>query len=534
MSDALASWTPSIGSEVGNLAEETRLPRELLERFYEMWRERQRPFFSQVEDDSTMAVTACAELVRTFKVSSAMLCTSIARVFSEGGERVSFSQFVRGYAKMHARTLREAMPFAFAVFDLNGDGTVSQEEFSKVLNANMEMQEMDPAALNRVLKTKEGQDAATGVTEDAFRYFASLTAETILATCGFCMHVRDFYVPLTPLGTEEEERKADAEKLEASRRARERAHAPKPKPKEGGEGEGGGGEGGEGEAAEELSPFEDPEFLAALEALKTTPEERAERCKKRGNDAMADKTGGVPAKEAAVRAYTEGLDEKPTDGALNATLLSNRAAAHVTLKNWGKALADATAALDADALPEASRLRCCRRAASSALHLSKLHVVEELVGRAEAMAIDAAKAAKVAAAAAAAQASTTGAVEISDAGRAGGAGGLSKSDEAEIAELRKIGASAAKGREEERRRRLAAEAEAERLEDVARAIRLRGLEVGDFMDERVREQCVGAASGARVWYDLEVSDECDAEAACLSILLVFVLVLVFFMPAATA
>ena len=62
MSDALASWTPSIGSEVGNLAEETRLPRELLERFYEMWRERQRPFFSQVEDDSTMAVTACAEL----------------------------------------------------------------------------------------------------------------------------------------------------------------------------------------------------------------------------------------------------------------------------------------------------------------------------------------------------------------------------------------------------------------------------------------------------------------------------------------
>ena len=41
---------------------------------------------------------------------------------------------------------------------------------------------------------------------NAWAVLASLSSETILATCGFCLHVRDFYVPLVPLGSEEEDR----------------------------------------------------------------------------------------------------------------------------------------------------------------------------------------------------------------------------------------------------------------------------------------------------------------------------------------
>ena len=138
------------------------------------------------------------------------------------------------------------------------------------------------------------KDAASCVTEDAFRYFASLTSETILATCGFCMHVRDFYVPLVPLGTEEEERKAEEERREAARRTREREHGPK----SAASGEAAGGDAGS-EGPEHY--FEEPDFIATIESLRTTPEERAERCKTKGNDAMSDPKGGKPAKEVAVQ-----------------------------------------------------------------------------------------------------------------------------------------------------------------------------------------------------------------------------------------
>lgn len=43
----------------------------------------------------------------------------------------------------------------------------------------------------------------------------------------------------------------------------------------------------------------------------------------------------------AVVAYTSGIDAGPTDGALRVTLLSNRAACNLALKNYGLVLKDA-------------------------------------------------------------------------------------------------------------------------------------------------------------------------------------------------
>ena len=169
----------------GDLADQTRLPRELIQRFGEMWHNGERPFFSRVDAESgLLPFDALEELVRSLKISQPVLYSSVARVISGAtGAPVTFEQFVRGYAKLHARTLKEALPFAFAVFDLDGDGILAQEEFRKVLDANLEQQSLDPTAINRVLGTAKGKDAA-GVTYDAFRYFASLTSETILACCG--------------------------------------------------------------------------------------------------------------------------------------------------------------------------------------------------------------------------------------------------------------------------------------------------------------------------------------------------------------
>ena len=62
------------------------------------------------------------------------------------------------------------------------------------------------------------------------------------------------------------------------------------------------------------------------------------------------------------------------DEVLRATLLSNRAAAHVMLKNWAKAFDDASAALEAEVLPPPQRLKAARRAARAALRLGKLQL----------------------------------------------------------------------------------------------------------------------------------------------------------------
>lgn len=454
---ALVTLRENAESIVGNLSDETKLPRNLLQRFSEMWCNRDPPFFAKVSEDGTLAAGELCELVRSLKVSSALLCSSVTRVISGGAEAVDFETFVRGYARLHARTLKEALPFAFAVFDLDGDGILSQEEFTRVIEANLAMQELDPAAIKRVLNSPKGKDAA-GVSYDAFRYFASLTSETILATCGFCLHVRDFYVPLTPLGTEEEEAAEDAAKAEALRVDRERAHAPGGiAASASGEGEGGAAA-GEAAAEGDAAYFSDPDFMAAIESLRTTPEERASRCKDKGNEGMKHGKEGI---EHAVQSYGEGLDEKCNDAVLNATLYSNRAAAHTMLKNWGKALADASSAVEMDVLPAPSALKACRRGAAAALKLSKLRQAEALCARGEAI--------------------------------EGGAA-------TELKELAAIRKGVAKAREaEEARRRKAAE-EAQRETALKAAIAKRGLYIGDFIDPALREQCVGAASGARIWY----------------------------------
>ena len=453
--------------QVGDLAEETRLPRELLVRFDEMWRERQRPFFSRVGDDGLLPLEGLQEIVRSLKISSALLCDSVSRVVADGAAAITFESFVRGYAKLHARTLKEALPFAFAVFDLDGDGRLGQDEFKRVISANLEMQELDAAALNRVLATAAGKDAA-GVSYDAFRYFASLSSETILACCGFCLHCRDFYVPPVPLGTEAEEAEEEAAQRERLRVEREQEHGARGPAKVGEDDARGEAVGGGEASVGDGEYFADSDFLAALEQLKTTPEERAERCKAAGNEAMKHGKSGAA---KAVESYTAGLDERPSDGALKGALFGNRAAAHVTLKNWGFALADATAALDTDALPLASALKASRRGAMAALQLRKLDPCDQMLKRAEALT-----------------------------GEAGAAG------DAEAAELRKISESLTKLREEKARAAVEAAAAKEREAEVTRAVRARELIVRDFQDERLREQCVGARSGARIWFDAELDE----------------------------
>ena len=91
--------------------------------------------------------------------------------------------------------------------------------------------------------------------------------------------VRDFYVPLIPFGTEEEERQEEEEKRrqrEETQRSGAAAAAAVAA----------GGAEAEAEAAEADGSFGDADFLAALESLKTTPEERALRLKDKGNDAL--------------------------------------------------------------------------------------------------------------------------------------------------------------------------------------------------------------------------------------------------------
>ena len=485
---------------IGDLADETRLPRELIQRFNEMWFARERPFFSNVDVDGMLHVDGLEELIRSLKISVPVLYQSVARVISTG-KPITFEQFVRGYAKLHARTLKEALPFAFAVFDLDGDGILGQEEFRTVINANLEMQALDADVINRVLSTAAGKDAS-GVTYDAFRYFASLSSETILACCGCCLHVRDFYVPLTPLGTEAEEAAEEADRNERRRREREREYMPHAnEPHDGcrasdGDVDDVGNVTGRLEDTE-VNSFTHPDMLAALESLKTTPEERAERSKTRGNEALKHKKAGM---EKAVQHYTEGLDERCVDASLNAVLMANRCAAHTMLKNWGKALADAHAALESGALAQASILKVSRRGAAAALELGKLSEAEAMIARAES-AITAKGNHPSGAATGAASGATSGAAVETQLGTSGDKPSPATSGDA--FEIIQIKAKVSAAREEQKRRRLEQEARQHVEALTQRTIHKRGYIVGAWEDERLREQCVGAAAGAHVWYDEE-------------------------------
>ena len=94
------------------------------------------------------------------------------------------------------------------------------------------------------------------------------------------LQVRDFYVPLIPFGSEEEERQEEEERL------RKRAEAQRSGAAAAAALAAGGAE-AQAEAAEADSAWGDADFLAALESLKTTPEERALRLKDKGNEALS-------------------------------------------------------------------------------------------------------------------------------------------------------------------------------------------------------------------------------------------------------
>ncbi|XP_072505680.1 tetratricopeptide repeat protein 4 [Notamacropus eugenii] len=95
-------------------------------------------------------------------------------------------------------------------------------------------------------------------------------------------------------------------------------------------------------APSEINPQENPE-LACLQSLifddERPPEEQAKTYKDEGNDYFKDRDY-----KKAVASYTEGLRKKCSDPALNAVLLTNRAAAQYHLGNLRSALSDATAA----------------------------------------------------------------------------------------------------------------------------------------------------------------------------------------------
>jgi tetratricopeptide (TPR) repeat protein len=87
--------------------------------------------------------------------------------------------------------------------------------------------------------------------------------------------------------------------------------------------------------------------LAALQALiyDGSPEEVAKNFKDQGNEAY--KTGQKGYQDA-IKYYTQGLEQKCSDNILNALLHLNRAAVHISSKNYGKALDDCLKAVELD------------------------------------------------------------------------------------------------------------------------------------------------------------------------------------------
>jgi hypothetical protein len=109
---------------------------------------------------------------------------------------------------------------------------------------------------------------------------------------------------------------------------------------------------------------------AALQSLKyddTTPLERAEEYKLKGNDALKYKQNKLYVRKA-VQQYTLALIESFDDDVLRAVIHGNRAHAALLLGNFGKALEDAKACVKLDA----TNVKGLFRAAKSAYGLHKL------------------------------------------------------------------------------------------------------------------------------------------------------------------
>ena len=115
--------------------------------------------------------------------------------------------------------------------------------------------------------------------------------------------------------------------------------------------------------------------FAALQSLKyddTTPEERAEDYKCKGNEALKYKQNKVYVRKA-VQQYTLALMEKVDDPSLNSVLHSNRAHAALLLGNFRKALEDAQISVELNP----GNVKGWFRAAKSASGLEKL---DECIG----------------------------------------------------------------------------------------------------------------------------------------------------------
>ncbi len=102
--------------------------------------------------------------------------------------------------------------------------------------------------------------------------------------------------------------------------------------------------------------MDDDQFLGsegneAADALKAimdeqdTPELRAEELKDEGN---AELKKGLSHRPVALNRYSQALELKCKDQKLNSVIYSNRAHVHMLNRNWGRALADCKAAIDAD------------------------------------------------------------------------------------------------------------------------------------------------------------------------------------------
>ena len=371
---------------------------------------------------------------------------------------------------------------AVRVFDLDADGHLSPDEFKRVLTESIALAGLDASAVARVLAAPPSEgDEAIGMNYAQFRYFASLSGETVLATCGFMLHVASFYVPPMPFDSTDAD---DDGTLPTHGARKEQAPGDVPSPTPGA---------APGTAETGVAnPFEDEEFVAALESLRTTPEERALRCKERGNASMGKARGKE--KEAmlheAIDKYTEGLDEHGIDAVVNATLHSNRAAAHLTLRNWGRALSDVRDALALGALPRTAEIKACRRGAESALRLRKLADARELCELGLAVKEEA-EAGAAAAAERAADAEAAGAAQARAA----------QASSNERAELRKVLTEVELAEEGVARVRRAEAAKKAEAAALRAALDERGVVVEDWADPAMAAMYVGEHSGARVWYD---------------------------------
>ncbi|KAL1409510.1 HSP70/90 co-chaperone [Vanrija albida] len=119
-----------------------------------------------------------------------------------------------------------------------------------------------------------------------------------------------------------------------------------------------------------------------LEALKTLVfdgdgDEVALNFKNHGNELYSQKSY-----KDAVAAYTQGLDAHPSDPKLRATLLNNRAACNVALRNYGQVLKDTSAIIALAATRgEPAPPKALYRAAQALVALDKWDEAEDVIQR---------------------------------------------------------------------------------------------------------------------------------------------------------